>query len=113
LSALIPTQEQVYSDELEGRRYELERGLAEPLVVIDNAGDAEYSGLYLADGHHRALAAQNLDIEEMEAYVITPERPIDLGIARTARETGLSSIADIRVVDYARHPLVETIEKLQ
>lgn len=113
LSALVPTQEQVYSDELEGRRYELERGLAEPLVVIDNAGGAEYSGLYLADGHHRVLAAQNLAIEEMEAYVITPERPIELGIARTARETGLSSIADIRVVDYARHPLVETTEKLQ
>ncbi len=113
LVELVPTQQQVYADELEGRSYELERGLAEPLVVIDNPGDSEYSGLFLADGHHRVLAARRLGIEEMEAYVITPERPIELGIARTASEAGLTSIDDIRIVDYARHPLVETIEQLQ
>lgn len=37
LPELTPTQGRVYADELEGRQYELERGLAEPLVVIDNA----------------------------------------------------------------------------
>ncbi|MFB6304103.1 MAG: ParB/RepB/Spo0J family partition protein, partial [Haloferacaceae archaeon] len=97
-----------YADELEGRRYELERGLAEPLVVIDNGGE-----LILADGHHRVMAADRLGIEEMDAYVIVLDRTIDLGMARTAENEGLESIEDIEVVDYARHPLVETTERLQ
>ncbi|WP_114578172.1 CBS domain-containing protein [Saliphagus sp. LR7] len=108
LGELVPTQGRVYADELEGRRYELDRGLAEPLVVIDNAGS-----LLLADGHHRVLAADRLAIEEMEAYVIVIDEPIDLGMARTAAKEGLEGLADIEVVDYARHPLVETIERLQ
>ncbi|MEM4782176.1 MAG: CBS domain-containing protein, partial [Halalkalicoccus sp.] len=65
LSALVPTQGKVYADELEGRKYELEHRLAEPLVVIDVDGR-----LLLADGHHRVMAAAELDIEEMDAYVI-------------------------------------------
>ncbi len=108
LAELVPTQGRVYADELEGRRYELERGLAEPLVVIDNAGS-----LLLADGHHRVLAADRLEIEEMDAYVIVIDEPIDLGMARTAAKEGLEGLTDIEVVDYARHPLVETIERLQ
>ena len=108
LSALIPTQGTVYADELEGRQYELERGLAEPLVVIDNAGT-----LLLADGHHRVLAADRLGIERMDAYVIVVDVPLELGMTETARKEGLESLADIEVVDYARHPLVETTERLQ
>ncbi|MFC7045492.1 CBS domain-containing protein [Halobacteriaceae archaeon GCM10025711] len=108
LADLVPTQAKVYADELEGRSYELERGLAEPLVVIDNGGV-----MLLADGHHRVAAAKQVDIEEMDAYVIVLDRRVDLGMARTAKESGLESIDDIQVVDYARHPLVETIERLQ
>ncbi|WP_101296649.1 CBS pair associated ParBc domain-containing protein [Halegenticoccus soli] len=108
LDRLIPTQGRVYADELEGRRYELERGLAEPLVVIDNAGT-----LLLADGHHRVMAAHSLGVEEMDAYVIVVEEGVELGMQRTAEKEGLNSIGDIAVVDYARHPLVETIERLQ
>jgi len=102
LVRLTPTQDTVYADELEGRRYELERGLAEPLVVIDNGGD-----LLLADGHHRVKAADRLGVECMDAYVIALDEPVDLGMARTARKEGLASIDDIDAVDYARHPLVE------
>jgi CBS domain-containing protein len=102
LTRLTPTQDTVYADELEGRRYELERGLAEPLVVIDNGGD-----LYLADGHHRVKAADRLGVDCMDAYVIALDEPVDLGMAKTARKEGLASIADINVVDYAHHPLVE------
>jgi CBS domain-containing protein len=109
LSALRPTQTKVYADELEGRRYELERGLAEPLVVIDNGG----RDLLLADGHHRVLAARRADLAEMDAYVIVVEEPIELGMARTAAEEGLDGLEDISVVDYARHPLVETTERLR
>jgi IMP dehydrogenase len=108
LSALTPTQSKVYADELEGRVYELERGLAEPLVVMDAPGT-----LLLADGHHRVLAADRLKITTMDAYVIVIDEPVDLGMERTARSQGLSSIDDIEIVDYARHPLVETIERLQ
>ncbi|MFB6141305.1 MAG: CBS pair associated ParBc domain-containing protein [Halosimplex sp.] len=108
LDELTPTQAKVYADELEGRRYELERGLAEPLVVIDNDGD-----LLLADGHHRVKAAARLDIEEMDAYVIVLSEPVDLGMAKTARKENLRSIADIAVVDYAHHPLVQKTKRLQ
>ncbi len=108
LAALIPTQSKVYADELEGRSYELERGLAEPLVVIDVGGT-----LLLADGHHRVLAADRLEIEEMDAYVILVPPDVTLGMQRTAEKEGLASIDDITVVDYARHPLVETTQRLQ
>jgi len=115
LADLTPTQERVYADELAGRRYELEHGLAEPLVVIDNTGSTQLSGtgLYLADGHHRVLAADRLDITEMEAYVIVLDEQVDLGMADTAASHGLESIEDISIDDYARHPLVETTEQLQ
>lgn len=113
LETLIPTQKQVFADELEGRRYELERGLAEPLVVIDTTETAADGGRYLADGHHRVLAADRLNIKQMEAYVIIPASPVRLGIARTADEQGLESINDVSVVDHTRHPLVEATTKLQ
>lgn len=109
IDELVPTQRRVYADELEGRQYEMKRGLAEPLVVIDVNGR-----LLLADGHHRVLAARELGIESMEAYVIVIEEPdIELGMERTAREEGLSGVDDIEVVDYARHPLVERTKRLQ
>ncbi len=108
IDELTPTQGRVYADELEGRRYELEHGLAEPLVVIDNGGR-----LLLADGHHRVLAADRLGIDEMDAYVIVIDEAIDLGMAKTAEKEGLSVIDDIDVVDYARHPLVQTTKRLQ
>jgi CBS domain-containing protein len=108
LDALRPTQAKVYADELEGRRYELEHGLAEPLVVIDS-GD----GLLLADGHHRVKAARRLDREEMEATVLVVDESVELGMARTAEKEGLEGLDDVEVVDYARHPLVETTERLQ
>ena len=108
IAALTPTQARVYADELEGRQYELQHGLAEPLVVIDNGGT-----LYLADGHHRAMAAREAGIETMDAYVIVPRTPVELGMAKTAEKEGLRVVDDIEIVDYARHPLMETTKRLQ
>ena len=108
LSELTPTQGKVYADELEGRKYELERGLAEPLVVVDTPGD-----LLLADGHHRVKAAARLRIETMDAYVIVLSQPVDLGMAKTANKEDLKSIDDITVVDYAHHPLVQKTRRLR
>ncbi|MFB6172940.1 MAG: CBS pair associated ParBc domain-containing protein [Haloarculaceae archaeon] len=115
LADLVPTQTKVYSDELEGRTYELENGLAEPLVVIDNPpGDGHgESELLLADGHHRVKAADRIGVEEMDAYVIVLDRHVDLGMAETARKENLTSIDDISEVDYAHHPLVQTVKRLQ
>jgi IMP dehydrogenase len=108
LAELTPTQGRVYADELEGRRYELERGLAEPLVVIETDSEC-----LLADGHHRVKAANRLGIEEMDAYVIVIDEPVDLGMAKTALKENLETVADIEAVDYAHHPLVETTQRLQ
>ncbi|MFC7177337.1 CBS pair associated ParBc domain-containing protein [Halosegnis marinus] len=116
LADLTPTQSKVYTDELEGRSYELENGLAEPLVVIDSPvrrGPGGDGRLLLADGHHRVKAAHRLGIEEMDAYVIVLDEPVELGMAETARKEGLDSVADIEEVDYAHHPLVETTKRLQ
>ncbi|PSQ45971.1 hypothetical protein BRD17_00090 [Halobacteriales archaeon SW_7_68_16] len=110
LAALTPTQERVYADELDGRKYELERGLAEPLVVIEKRADDD---LLLADGHHRVMAAEDLGLETMDAYVVVIDAPIELGMERTAREAGLDSLADVEVVDYAHHPLVEKTERFR
>jgi IMP dehydrogenase len=108
LMALTPTQETVYADELDGRVYELERGLAEPPVCIDNGGT-----LVLADGHHRLKAAQRLGINEIEVTVIVLGSTVELGMAQTAEEKGLETIDDIEIVDYARHPLVQQTERLR
>jgi IMP dehydrogenase len=108
LARLTPTQGKVYADELQGRRYELQRGLAEPLVVIETPNE-----LLLADGHHRTKAAKTLGILEMDAYVIVIDEPVELGMAETARKENLHSVEDIETVDYAHHPLVERTQRLQ
>ncbi len=108
LARLTPTQGKVYADELQGRRYELERGLAEPLVVIETP-----TAFLLADGHHRTKAAKQLGIIEMDAYVIIIDEPVELGMAETARKENLTAVDDIEAVDYAHHPLVERTQRLQ
>ncbi|MGA3359004.1 MAG: CBS domain-containing protein [Halobacteriota archaeon] len=99
---LVPTQSKIFADELEGRRYELEKGLAEPLIVIQKRHKT-----LLVDGHHRAVAAQGLDIREVDAYIITMERDVPLGMERTAENIGLRSLADIQILESSSHPLIE------
>jgi IMP dehydrogenase len=92
LEDLIPTQGKVMPDEFRGREYEIKRGLAEPVVVIKTG-----ERLVLVDGHHRALAAHSLGLEEINAYIIVLSRDIELGLERTAKQMGLSSVEDIRI----------------
>ena len=99
---LVPTQSKIFADELEGRRYELEKGLAEPLIVIQKRNKT-----LLVDGHHRAVAAQGLNIKEVDAYIITMERDVPLGMERTAKNIGLRSLADIQILESSSHPLIE------
>ncbi|MGA2934161.1 MAG: CBS domain-containing protein [Methanomicrobiales archaeon] len=107
IDTLLPTQTKIYEDELEGRMYEIKKGLAEPLIVVKRPGR-----FILVDGHHRAIAAKRLGITHLEAYIIEIDKDIELGMERTARAMNLSSLDDIKVMDYARHPLVALTHRL-
>jgi predicted transcriptional regulator len=107
IDSLLPTQAKIYEDELEGRMYELKKGLAEPLIVVKRA-----NRFILVDGHHRAIAAKRLGIKDLDAYTIEVDPQVELGIERTARALNLTSLDDIKVLDYARHPLVALTHRL-
>jgi CBS domain-containing protein len=112
ISRLTPTQWKVFEDELEGRRYELERGFAEPVLVVEK-GDA----WILIDGHHRALAAREMGLAQLQAFVLTAERPdefakTELGLERLAREHHLRTLDDIEVDRSVHHPLLEVTTQL-
>lgn len=108
INELVPTQPKVYADELDGRIYELKKGLAEPIVVIKKPHK-----LILVDGHHRVIAAKKLGINSMDAYVIPLGEEIHLGMEKTAISAGLRTLSDIKILDYAKHPLVEITKRLK
>lgn len=107
IDSLLPTQSKVYEDELEGRMYEIRKGLAEPLIVVKRPGR-----MILVDGHHRAVAAKRMGITTLDAYIIEINEDIELGMERTARTMNLRTLDDITVLDYARHPLVAITHRL-
>jgi IMP dehydrogenase len=104
---LLPTQSKVYEDELEGRMYEIRKGLAEPIIVVRRPGRT-----ILVDGHHRAIAAKKLGITALDAYIIEIREDIELGLERTAQAMNLKTLDDVQVLDYARHPLVAITHRL-
>lgn len=107
LENLHPTQNMIHADELEGREYELKRGLTEPIIVVKKR-----NYFVLVDGHHRVIAALNLGIKELMAHVLELDRDVDLGMEKTARDMGLFRLNDIKIVDYAQHPLIEITTRL-
>ena len=52
IKLMKPTQDKIYADELQGRTYEIERGLAEPVILVKT--NDKY---VVVDGHHRIVAA--------------------------------------------------------
>lgn len=108
IDELVPTQPKVYADELDGRIYELRKGLAEPIVVIKKTNK-----LILVDGHHRVIAAKKLGIKSMDAYVIPLSDEVHLGMEKTAASAGLHTLSDIKILDYAKHPLIEVTKRLK
>jgi IMP dehydrogenase len=112
LDRMHPTQWKVYQDELEGRRYELERGFAEPLLAIQKGSD-----YLLIDGHHRALAAREMGLRQLAAFVLVCDRPedfqrIEIGLERLQREHHLLHLSDIEVDRSGHHPLIEVTTQL-
>jgi CBS domain-containing protein len=112
IDRLTPTQWKVYEDELEGRRYELERGFAEPVLVLQK-GEA----WILVDGHHRALAAKEMGLTQLQAFILTCDHPVEFaqletGFERLAKEHNLRTVDDIEIDRSSHHPLVEVTTQL-
>lgn len=105
---LRPTQDRVYADELEGRAYELEKGLAEPAIVV-KTGDR----WILVDGHHRAVASLQKGYETVDSYVIDLCQDIKLGMEKTADKAGIKTFDDIEIIDDDKHPLIALTESMQ
>ncbi len=112
IDRLTPTQWKVFEDELEGRRYELERGFAEPVLVL-HKGDS----WILVDGHHRALAAREMGLAQLQAFVLICDRPeqfatVETGFERIAKQHHLGSVGDIEIDRSSHHPLIEVTTQL-
>ena len=105
---LRPTQDRVYADELEGRTYELKKGLAEPAIVV-KTGDR----WILVDGHHRAVASKQLGCETVDSYVVDLGQDIKLGMEKTADKAGIKTFDDIKIIDDDQHPLIALTESIQ
>ncbi|MDO5850119.1 MAG: CBS domain-containing protein [Methanobacteriaceae archaeon] len=108
VSKIRPTQDRVYADELEGRMYELEKGLAEPAIVV-KTGDR----YVLVDGHHRAVASTKLGLDEIDSYVVDLQADIPLGMEKTAEKQGLNTFSDIKIIDDDQHPLMALTETIK
>ncbi|MGD0250394.1 MAG: CBS domain-containing protein [Thermoplasmata archaeon] len=112
IDRLTPTQWKVFEDELEGRRYELERGFAEPVLVLRKG-----ESWILVDGHHRALAAREMGLAQLQAFVLTCDRPEEFavqetGLERVAKEHHLRTVEDIEIDRSTHHPLIEVTTQL-
>ena len=105
---LRPTQDKVYADELEGRAYELEKGLAEPAIVVKTG-----NRWILVDGHHRAVASKQRGYETVDSYVVDLGQDIKLGMEKTADKAGIRTFDDIEIIDDDKHPLIALTESIQ
>ncbi|MDO5824928.1 MAG: hypothetical protein BZ137_04535 [Methanosphaera sp. rholeuAM130] len=108
IDKLKPTQDKVYADELEGRTYEIERGLAEPILVV-KSGDK----YVVVDGHHRLVASNQMGKTMINANIITLSEPVTLGLEKNAQINGINSIDDIDIIADAQHPLIAIISSLR
>lgn len=107
IEMIRPTQHEVFADELRGRQYEIKRGLVEPLIVIQ-----KNNHYVLVDGHHRVLAARDMGVRQFQAFVLEPDRDIDLGMERSADELGVHTLDDVKIIQSSHHPLVQVYTRL-
>jgi len=104
---LRPTQHEIYADELRGRQHEIKRGLVEPIIVVQ-----KNDHFVLVDGHHRVLAARKMGVKQFSAFVLVPEVKMELGMEKTAKERGLKTMDDVKVIEGSRHPFIEITTRL-
>jgi len=108
ISELIPTQKEVYMDELIGRQYEIKRGLNEPLIIIKRR-----NGYIVVDGHHRIMAAKKMGLDTFNAIVLEPnDLNVKLGLEKTAEKWGLKTLDDVKIIEGAKHPFMEVTTML-
>lgn len=99
----LPTQKEVFMDELIGRQYEIKRGLNEPLIVVKRK-----NGYLIVDGHHRAMAARRMGARSFKAVVLEPDdMGTKLGLEKTAERWGLRTLDDVNVIEGSKHPFME------
>jgi CBS domain-containing protein len=103
IDMVIPTQKEVFRDELVGRQYEIKRGLNEPLIVI-----ARRHGYLIVDGHHRVLAAKMMGMTSFKATVLEPsDMDVKFGLEKTAERWNLKSLDDVNIIEESKHPLMK------
>ncbi|MDR2866226.1 MAG: CBS domain-containing protein [Methanomassiliicoccaceae archaeon] len=108
LNEALPTQKEVFMDELTGRMYEIKRGLNEPLIVVKRI-----RGYLIVDGHHRVMAARKMGARTFNAVILEPDNyDVTLGLERTAEKWGLRSLDDVNIIEGAKHPFIEMTTKM-
>jgi len=108
LEEALPTQKEVFMDELIGRQYELKKGLNEPLIVVKRRG-----GYLIVDGHHRIMAARQLGATTFNAVILEPDNyDVILGLERTAEKWGLWSLDDVKIIEGTKHPFIEMTTRM-
>lgn len=107
LNKLHPTQGEIFKDELNGRKYEIEKGLSEPIIVVDSQNRK-----VVADGHHRLVAADELNQTNMNAYVLESDKKIQTGMYENAKNQGIDSVEDIDILEGEGHPHVDDIKPI-
>ena len=108
MDQMLPTQKEVYMDELIGRQYEIKRGLNEPIIVIQRL-----NGYLVVDGHHRVMAAKKMGQTEFKAIVLEPNKmDVKLGLEKTAEKWGIKTLDDVKIIEGSKHPLMEAATML-
>ena len=108
MDQVLPSQKEVYMDELIGRQFEIKRGLYEPLIVIKRR-----KGYLIVDGHHRAMAAMKLGLDNFRAIVLEPNNlDVKLGLEKTAEKWGLHTLDDVKIIEGSKHPFIEVTTML-
>ena len=105
---VIPTQKEVYMDELVGRQYEIKRGMVEPLIVVERR-----NGFLVVDGHHRILAAKKMGMKTYKAIVLIPnDYEVKLGLEKSAEKWNLRTLDDVKIIEGTKHPFMEVTTML-
>ncbi len=108
VNMIVPTQKEIYMDELVGRQYELKRGMIEPLIVVERR-----NGYLVVDGHHRIMAAKKLGMKTYKCIVLIPNvYDVKLGLEKTAEKWGLRSLDDVNIIEGTKHPFMEVTTML-